>query len=119
MSEQGPRSTEHQVELAQRLLEGRDEPTFLFMNVSAIHQPNGHYLGQDEDDRESHAAALAYVDGALAPLFATFRARSRPTFCVVTSDHGTLYGEDGLRGHRINHPLVLTVPYAEFVLESA
>lgn len=115
-----PRSTEHQVALAQRLLsEQPEQPTFLFLNVSAIHQPNCHYAEQDQDDRESHAAALAYVDGALGPLFDAFRARARPTFCVVTSDHGTLYGEDGLTGHRVNHPLVLTVPYADFVLESA
>jgi hypothetical protein len=35
---------------------------------------------------------------------------------IICSDHGTLYGEDGHVGHRVAHPAVWTVPYAEFVL---
>jgi hypothetical protein len=35
---------------------------------------------------------------------------------IVSSDHGTAYGEDGHWGHRISHPVVWNVPYAEFVL---
>ena len=35
------------------------------------------------------------------------------TFIIICSDHGTLYGEDGYVGHRIAHPIVTTVPYAE------
>jgi hypothetical protein len=37
----------------------------------------------------------------------------------VCSDHGTAYGEDGYRGHRLGHPVVWDVPYAEFLLEGA
>jgi hypothetical protein len=113
-----PRSTEHQVALAVRIL-GALPPgqrLFLFVNVSAIHHPNRCYLpGAAVDTLASHAAALAYVDGALAPLFAALRRRA-PTFAVLCADHGTAYGEDGCRGHRLAHPVVWTVPYAEVVL---
>ena len=42
-------------------------------------------------------------------------ARGAPLFAILTSDHGTLYGEDGYIGHRVAHPLVTTVPYAEVI----
>ncbi len=58
---------------------------------------------------ETHAAALRYVDGALPPLFAALRRRG-PSLCIVCSDHGTAYGEDGFSGHRLAHPSVWTVP---------
>ncbi|MFP2962268.1 STM4013/SEN3800 family hydrolase [Myxococcus sp. 1LA] len=112
------RSTEHQVSLAVQRLEAlpREQRAFLFINVSALHQPNRHYLpGATEDSRESHAAALEYVDSQLPPLFAALRRRG-PSFCIVCSDHGTAYGEDGFTGHRLAHPVVWTVPYAEFLL---
>jgi hypothetical protein len=112
------RSTERQVALAQRIL--ADLPAtrrvFLFLNVSAIHQPNRHYLpGAEQDSPATQAAALEYVDGALAPLFAALRRRG-PAACFVFSDHGTAYGDDGYRGHRLAHSCVWNVPYAEFVL---
>ncbi|ATB47239.1 STM4013/SEN3800 family hydrolase [Corallococcus macrosporus] len=113
-----PRSTGHQVALAVQRLEAvpREQRVFLFINVSALHQPNRHYLpGATEDSRESHAAALAYVDSQLPPLFAALRRRG-PSFCIVCSDHGTAYGDDGFTGHRLAHPVVWTVPYAEFLL---
>jgi hypothetical protein len=118
MGVRDPRSTEHQVRLAARVLEAlpRERRVFLFLNVSALHQPNCHYLpGATEDSRDSHAAALAYVDSQLPPLFAALRRRG-PAFCIVCSDHGTAYGEEGYSGHRIGHPVVWTVPYAEFLL---
>ena len=116
-----PRSTEHQVALACARLAAIDDareadarrPVFLFLNVAALHQPNWFYLPTSEDgidSLESHAAALRYVDAALAPLFASLR---RPSFVIVTSDHGTAYGEDGHHGHRLGHSSVWTVPYAE------
>ena len=37
----------------------------------------------------------------------------------MCSDHGTAYGEEGYYGHRVAHPVVWTVPYAEFVLPEA
>jgi hypothetical protein len=114
-----PRSTEHQVRLAVDILERtpRERHVFLFVNVSALHQPNRAYLpGATEDTLASHAAALAYVDSQLPPLFDALRRRG-PALAIVCSDHGTAYGEDGYTGHRLAHPVVWTVPYAEFVLE--
>ena len=92
-------------------------PLFSFVNVAAVHQPNRHYLpGAPADDLASHAAALAYVDGALGRLFALAGGRGRPCQVIICSDHGTLYGEDGHTGHRVAHEAVWTVPYADFVL---
>jgi hypothetical protein len=113
-----PRSTEHQVDLALARIDHvePDRRVFLFLNVSAIHQPNRLYLpGAASDTLESHAAALEYVDAHLGRLFAGLRRRG-PWLSIVCSDHGTAYGEDGFTGHRLAHPVVWEVPYAEFVL---
>ena len=113
-----PRSTEHQVDLALRRVAAvpAGRRVFLFVNVSAIHQPNRFYLpGAAADSLESHAAALEYVDGHLGRLFAGLRRRG-PWLVVICSDHGTAYGEEGYTGHRFAHPVVWDVPYAEFVL---
>jgi hypothetical protein len=110
-----PRSTERQVALAvERIgLRRPDERVFLFLNVSAIHQPNRFYLpGAQADSVETQAAALAYVDSQLPPLVSAMRARG-PLLFFVFSDHGTAYGEDDYRGHRLAHPCVWTVPYGE------
>jgi hypothetical protein len=116
-----PRSTEHQVRLAARILDETPpaQRYFLFLNISALHQPNRFYLpGAEQDSLASHAAALAYVDSQVPPLFAALRRRGA-TLCVLCSDHGTAYGEDGYTGHRLAHPAVWNVPYAEFVLGGA
>jgi hypothetical protein len=114
-----PHSTERQVNLALRRVADQppDRRVFLFVNVSAIHQPNRFYLPEvAEDCLESHAAALEYVDGHLGRLFAGLRRRG-PFLVVICSDHGTAYGEDGYHGHRLAHPVVWEVPYAEFILD--
>lgn len=113
-----PRSTEHQVNLALRRIVAvpGGRRVFLFVNVSALHQPNCHYTpGATADDRHTQAAALEYADGHLGRLFVGLRSRG-PWLCVVCSDHGTAYGEDGFTGHRLAHPVVWDVPYAEFLL---
>jgi hypothetical protein len=113
-----PRSIEAQVEIASRRLKDINpaQRVFLFLNVSAIHQPNRFYLKDAEaDSLESHAAALVYVDRHLERLFDALGRRA-PAICVLCSDHGTAYGEDGYFGHRLAHPVIWTVPYAEFVL---
>lgn len=112
------RSTECQVTLAvRRLKEIGSQRVFLFINVAAIHAPNRGYLpGCRKDNLDSHAAALRYVDGALAPLFDACAARG-PTFAIVCSDHGGAYGEDGYRGHRLAHDTVWSVPYAHFFID--
>jgi hypothetical protein len=113
-----PRSTEHQVNLALARVANQPQArrVFLFVNVSAIHQPNRCYLPEvAEDCLASHAAALEYVDRHFGRLFAGLRRRGT-WLVVLCSDHGTAYGEDGYRGHRLAHPVVWEVPYAEFIL---
>jgi hypothetical protein len=113
-----PESTENQVNLAIQLIRqsSPSQRLMLFINVSALHQPNFFYLkGAVRDSAESQQAALCYVDRCLAPLFEEFQLRA-PTFCLVTSDHGTAYGESGYHGHRLNHPVVGEVPYVDFIL---
>ncbi|WP_208543186.1 STM4013/SEN3800 family hydrolase [Marilutibacter alkalisoli] len=114
-----PDSIENQVALACERLRSEDlhdRRCFLFINVSAVHQPNRHYLEDAEcDDFESHCAALRHVDAALAPLLETLSRRGR-AFVIACSDHGTAYGEDGYHGHRLAHEVVMTVPYAHFFL---
>ncbi|MCC5577575.1 STM4013/SEN3800 family hydrolase [Microtetraspora sp. AC03309] len=116
------RSFERQIDCAERALRDAGRPVFLLLNVSALHQPNWFHLAgatrEHGDTRESHAAALEYVDRHVGRLFALMTAR-RPCFAIVCSDHGTAYGEDGHTGHRIGHEVVWTVPYAEFVLDRA
>lgn len=116
-----PDSTERQVALATRILAELppSRRVFLFVNLSALHQPNCIYAPPaTEDSPETQAAALAYVDRCLPPLFAAL-ARRGPALCLLMSDHGTAYGEDGYSGHRLAHPTVWNVPYAEFVLPAA
>ncbi|APA68615.1 STM4013/SEN3800 family hydrolase [Janthinobacterium sp. 1_2014MBL_MicDiv] len=112
-------STQKQVALAIERLADGEQRTFLFINVAALHTPNRAYLpGCRADSLDSHAAALRYVDGALAPLFAACAARA-PTFAIICSDHGSAYGEDGYRGHRVAHDSVWNVPYAHFFIAPA
>lgn len=108
-------STARQMELAERIAARTPGRLMLFINVSAIHEPNRVYLeGCAQDGPESMAAALAYVDSQLGRLLEAFRRRG-PTFYIVCADHGTAYGEDGLWGHRLSHETVWTVPYAEWL----
>lgn len=113
-----PRSTKNQVELALERLDALapDRRVFMFVNVSALHQPNCIFSeGATADDAGTMAAALRHVDAELPPLIAAMRRRA-PTLAIVTSDHGTAYGEEGFEGHRCAHSVVWTVPYAERVL---
>ncbi len=105
-----PQSPRHQV--AQALACRDERPNFTLLNISAIHQPNRFYTNAEQDDLESHTAALVAVDQAFQELFEV----RKPTFVILCSDHGTAYGEDGYHGHRLGHPVVWTVPYAHFCL---
>lgn len=110
-----PESTENQFRLASAVLEkvAPDRRVFLFINLSALHQPNKFYLpGSLDDNCETQQAALEYVDRNLTILFAALRNRGSG-FGIFCSDHGTAYGEDGYFGHRLAHPVVWNVPYAE------
>ena len=113
-----PRSTENQTALAVERIAAcpPGKRLFLFVNVSALHQPNRFYVpGAQADSIETHAAALAYADRHLPPIVTAMRRRA-PLLLFVFSDHGTAYGDDGWHGHRLAHPSVWTVPYGEAVL---
>ncbi|MFD4585205.1 STM4013/SEN3800 family hydrolase [Streptomyces sp. NPDC058423] len=116
-----PTSFEAQVARAEEVVAAlpADRRLFLFVNVSALHQPNWFHLRgatrEAGDSRETHAAALEYVDRHIGRLFAA-AARRRGCFAIVCSDHGTAYGDDGYTGHRLGHEVVWTVPYAQFLL---
>jgi len=112
-----PKSFEHQLDVIDASLAKVTGRAFTFLNISALHQPNHFYLagGAERDTRASHAAALRYVDAHVPRLFEILGRRG-PLFAIVCSDHGTLYGEDGYVGHRVAHPIVTTVPYAEVTL---
>jgi membrane-anchored protein YejM (alkaline phosphatase superfamily) len=116
-----PASTRNQFEKAVELVNAiQQEQLFMFINVSAIHQPNYFYeTGAQTDTLQSHGAALQYVDGQLPLLLETFRQQDRDTFCIICSDHGTAYGEDNYYGHRVGHATVWDVPMATFVLKKA
>ncbi len=114
------KSTENQVNLAIDILGSRpaNTRTFLFLNVSALHEPNRIFsTGASADSPQTQADALSYADGHLGRLLSFMASRHR-TLCIICSDHGTAYGEDGYSGHRLAHPVVWDVPYAEFILES-
>lgn len=90
----------------------------LFVNFSAVHQPNSFYLRDSGiDDMESHAAALRAIDREIPVLMSAFADRPRPVFHVTCSDHGTAYGESGFTGHRVSVSEVWDVPYAHGVVE--
>jgi hypothetical protein len=113
-----PTSAQLQVDLACARLNAlpQGQRVFVFINVSAIHQPNCHYLeGATHDTKDTMRAALAYVDQHIPRLIETLAKRA-PTLAIICSDHGTAYGEDGFFGHRLAHPTVLDVPYAEFIV---
>ena len=114
-----PRSTERQVDLGLQIVSRNPPPRrlFLFLNISALHQPNCFYVpGATHDTPETQAAALAYIDRHLPRLVETMASRN-PLLCILCSDHGTAYGENGYAGHRVGHPVVWTVPYAEFTVD--
>jgi len=108
-------STRFQFEKAAELLARKEDDIFLFINVSALHQPNFFYLeGAEGDTVESHAAALEYIDSQL-PILMVALAKRKSSFVICCGDHGTAYGEGGYSGHRIGHPSVWEVPYADFL----
>ncbi len=94
---------------------GPQRRLFLYVNISATHVPHAMYLpGASEDSVESQRAALAYADGALAPLIEAVhkRRRGERSFWMLLADHGDAYGDDGRWGHRHAHTRVTEVPYA-------
>lgn len=113
-----PDSADVQMRVAAEALRAlpSEQRAFLLLNVAATHTPTHFYVpGARQDSPETQRAALRTVDAALPILLDTLRARG-DTLLIICADHGTCYGEDGYHGHRLAHPLVWTVPYAELVL---
>lgn len=117
-----PTSFEAQVARAEKTVAElpEEQRLFLFLNASALHQPNWFHLPgatrEAGDSRVTHAAALEYIDRHVGRLFRAMSSRRR-CFAIVCSDHGTAYGDDGYTGHRLGHDSVWTVPYSHFFLE--
>lgn len=118
-------STHNQIQLARQRLAALDKKQrfVLFINISAMHQPNCIFSNATsngavtEDSPATQLDALAYVDQQLPALFETLQARGN-TLCILSSDHGTTYGEDNSHGHGIAHPNVWEIPYREFILKA-
>jgi hypothetical protein len=108
-----------QVDLAVTLLSKlpRTQRVLLYINFSATHTPHRYYDKSPGaiESVGTQTAALAHIDGELPRLVAALTARG-PIACLMMADHGEAYGEDGRYGHRISHPTVTTVPYAELEL---
>jgi hypothetical protein len=117
-----PDSTERQVQVAIQRVGTLDSAIrcFLFLNISALHQPNYFYLpNAQSDSKDSMLAAMVYVDrwiGTLLNFFEERLRRGNPSFWIICSDHGTAYGEGGYHGHRLNHEVVGDVPYKHFLI---
>lgn len=113
-------SAYNQFAFAAQLLQqhNREQPFFLFINVSAIHQPNCFYIaGETTDSLRTHAAALEYVDSQLPVLLNALKTQHE-TYGIICSDHGTAYGENGFTGHRVGDASVWDVPFATFAIKS-
>ena len=113
-------SFDHQLDWLEQRLERQapDKKVFLYINVDSIHYPNSFYLpGAKEDNVNTHAAALRYVDARLPRLFDVFGRRG-DTFYIICSDHGTCYGEDGYHFHCLSHEIVYTVPYKHCTIKA-
>jgi hypothetical protein len=113
-----PESPKHQINLALQILNDTrpDQKLFLFINISAIHQPSRIFSPEESSDSvRTQKAALAAVDRQLNRLFDALKKRGE-SLVILTSDHGTAFGEDGYEGHRHPHPVVMTVPYAHFTV---
>lgn len=111
-------SAKNQIDFTIKLLNDapKDEKLFVYLNLTAIHYPNAHYLeGVKRDNTETHAAALRYVDTELERLFDAFK-QNRETFVIALSDHGSCYGENGFQFHGLPNDIVDTVPYKHFFL---
>ena len=90
----------------------------MYINIDSIHYPNSFYSENAKtDDVTTHALALRYVDSHINKLFDLFAKRGK-TFCIMCSDHGTCYGEDGYNFHCVSHEIVYTVPYMHFFIDA-
>jgi hypothetical protein len=110
-----PTSPRAQLDAAADLLDTcpPDQRALLFVNLSATHPPTRPFLrGAREESTATQAAALVAIDRALPTLLAAIDRRGGASL-IMGADHGTCFGEDGVVGHRVPHPKVWEVPWAE------
>lgn len=109
------RASWNQLSLAARRLTeiSVEQPVLLFMNLAATHPPTRLFVkGATVESTETQLAALADLDRHL-PILTEALSRRGGAVGIVCADHGTCFGDDGLWGHRLAHPAVWEVPYAE------
>lgn len=100
----------NQIAFVESLALSKDNsPLFFFINISSTHVPC-----RDDCSFEGQVNALEYVDENLPKLF---NALPSSGFTLIMSDHGTLFGEDGLYHHGFYHPKVMEIPMAYFTVE--
>lgn len=86
---------------------------FVFINAAATHPPTRMFVrGAQVESTATQAASLRDLDRHLPKLLGALGQRGGAVG-VICSDHGTCFGDDGIVGHRVAHPSVWTVPYAE------
>jgi hypothetical protein len=111
-------SAANQIDLATQRIEAQSasKRLFVFLNVSACHAPH-HFYVEDarRDTPDTQRAALADFDSHLPRLLDAAQARA-PVLAIICSDHGSAFGDDGYRGHRLGHPAVWDVPYMQAIL---
>lgn len=137
ITELNGRSAANVTERAIGWLDGQERPFFLFLNYYDPHgplKPPREYLQRylpegarmidlpgDEATAIAYDAEIRYMDDHLGVLFDALKARGLydDTWIVVTSDHGELFGENGLMGHgrsltqaEIHIPLIVKQPGA-------
>lgn len=116
-----PLASRNQFRIARERLQSlpKEQRVFLFINAPATHPPTKMFLkGASRESCETQAAALMDLDRHLPVLLDALRERGGAVG-IICSDHGTCFGEDGDDGnigHRLAHPQVWTVPYAEVEL---
>ena len=86
-------SAENQIILAEKILNKtpQNQRLFLFINISALHQPNYFYLeGAKTDTLDTHAAALEYIDIQLGKLWNAVKAAlGKSSFARLAIGGGT------------------------------
>ncbi|HEX4931733.1 MAG TPA: sulfatase [Gemmatimonadaceae bacterium] len=100
-------------------------PFFAFLNYFDAHgpyrAPTAYYqqFGDSTKQLDRYDAAIAYLDAELGRVLDTLAARGalENTVVVITSDHGELFGEHGLKGHAnglylplLQVPLIIRFP---------
>ncbi len=102
---------------AVRLLDRHDpaEPFFLYLHFMDVHEYAApvDVVGFGSGEEGAYRAAIAWVDEVVERFRVALDERDllRRTVCVLASDHGEAFGENGRKGHaRDLHRPVLLVP---------